>query len=46
MNEQTNVGYRTELTCEELNERIERNRVRLLDDYYQIDEIYQAFDAK
>ena len=46
MNEQTNVGYRTELTCEELNERIERNRVRLLDGYYQIDEIYQAFDAK
>ena len=37
---------RIELTFEELNERIERNRVRLLDDYYQIDEIYQAFDAK
>ena len=37
---------RIELTLEELNERIERNRVRLLDDYYQIDEIYQAFDAK
>ena len=35
-----------ELTCEELQERIERNRKRLLAPYYQIDEIYQEFDAK
>ena len=37
---------RIELTCEELHERIRRNQNRLLDSYYQIDEIYQAFDAK
>lgn len=37
---------RLELTCEELSERIERNRVRLLDDYYQIGEVFQAYDAK
>ncbi|MBQ8441353.1 MAG: hypothetical protein IJX19_11865 [Clostridia bacterium] len=37
---------RIELTCEELRERIERNRERLLAPYYQIDEVYQEFDAK
>lgn len=37
---------RLELSCEELRERIARNRERLLAPYYQIDEIYQEFDAK
>ena len=46
MNEQSKTGCRTELSREELKERIERNRKRLLNAYYQIDEVYQAFDAK
>lgn len=37
---------RLELSREELRERIARNRERLLAPYYQIDEIYQEFDAK
>ncbi len=37
---------RIELSCEELRERMDRNRERLLAPYYQIDEIYQPFDAK
>lgn len=37
---------RLELTLEELNERIFRNRERLLAPYYQIDEVFQAFDAR
>ena len=37
---------RIELTREELGERIKRNQNRLLDAYYQIDEVYQEFDAK
>ncbi len=37
---------RLELTLAELQERIARNQTRLLDSYYQIDEVYQSFDAR
>ena len=46
MDQQSKVGCRTELSHEELRERIERNQGRLLDAYYQIDEVYQPYDAK
>lgn len=46
MNKQSRAESRTELSSEELRERIALNQTRLLDAYYQIDEVYQACDAK